>query len=210
MPKLKPEEVEARRNEIVEAARTCFLRSGFHLTTTDEICREASITPGGLYHYFTSKDELISVVIEHSARSAMNRMRAVVEAAGDAESAFRQAVLFLHSTLTDPDIDNIARLDVEIWAESFRNEKLAERNTAIWTMRLRWLEAMIETGMRDGLIDPDLDKHATASLMLAVLIGLRTGRLLLGDEFDQVGALDALLKMQGISGRIPRLKVKAS
>ncbi|HUF53767.1 MAG TPA: TetR/AcrR family transcriptional regulator [Dehalococcoidia bacterium] len=210
MPKLKPEELEARRTEIVEAARTCFLRSGFHQTTTDEICREANITPGGLYHYFTSKDELIGVVIEYSAKMAMERMRKVVEAADNTETAFRQAVGFLQATLTDPDIENIARLDVEIWAESFKNEKLADRNRGIWMLRLRWLEAMIESGMRDGLIAGDANKHAMASLMLAMLIGLRTGNLLLGEEFDTVGALDELLKMQAARSSFPLVSLKAS
>lgn len=210
MPKLKPEEIEARRNEIIEAARTCFLRSGFHQTTTDEICREANITPGGLYHYFTSKDELIAVVIEHSAKNAMERMRAVVEAADDTESAFRQAVGLLQSALTDGDNENIARLDVEIWAESLKNEKLAERNQSIWTLRLRWLEALTETGIRDGLIPSDVDKHANASLMLAILIGLRTGKLLLGDQFDTIGALDELLKLQAARTSFPAVSLKAS
>ncbi len=39
MPKLKPEEMESRKRETIEAARRCFLRSGFHQTTTDEIRR---------------------------------------------------------------------------------------------------------------------------------------------------------------------------
>ena len=210
MPKLKPEELQARRDEIIDAARTCFLRSGFHQTTTDEICREANITPGGLYHYFTSKDDLIAVVIENSAKNAMERMRTAVEAADSTESAFRQAIGFLHSALMDPDIDNIARLDVEIWAEMLKNEKLAERNAAIWTLRLRWLEALIDIGQRDGLIAAEVERRPLASLMLATFIGLRTGRLILGEEFDQLGALDELLRMQNIDNPIPRVEARAS
>ena len=34
MPKLKPEELESRRQEIIVAAGACFLRNGFHQTTT--------------------------------------------------------------------------------------------------------------------------------------------------------------------------------
>jgi TetR/AcrR family transcriptional repressor of uid operon len=208
MPKLKPAEIEARRNEIIEAARTCFLRSGFHQTTTDEICHEANITPGGLYHYFTSKEELIAVVIEESAKTAIERMRTAVEAADSTESAFRQAIGFLRTALMDPDIDNIARLDVEIWAEMLTNEKLAERNATIWTLRMRWLEVLIEIGQRDGLIPKDANKMGLASLMLAMLIGLRTGRLILGEEFDQLGALDELLRMQSIENPKPRVGVE--
>jgi AcrR family transcriptional regulator len=198
MPKLKPEELQARRQEIIEAARTCFLRSGFHQTTTDEICREANITAGGLYHYFTSKDELIAAVIEHSATTAIARMRELIAEADSTESAFRQVATFLYQLLLDPDIDNATRLDIEIWGETLKNEKLAERNRTMWTMRLKWLEALIEQGLRDGLLDPEkVEPRARASLLIAVLIGLRTGRLILGPEFDAAGALLSLLAMDG-------------
>lgn len=210
MPKLKPEELQARRREIIEAARTCFLRSGFHQTTTDEICREANITAGGLYHYFTSKDELISAVIEHSAAAAIERLRAIIAEADDTESAFRQVATFLYQTLRDPDTDNVTRLDIEIWAETLKNEKLAERNSTMWTMRLKWLEALVEQGLRDGLLDRELvEPRAMASLLMAVFIGLRAGRLLLGPEFDAGGALLTFLAIQGAQLESSQLQVGA-
>jgi AcrR family transcriptional regulator len=208
MPKLKPEELQARRREIIEAARNCFLRSGFHQTTTDEICREANITAGGLYHYFTSKDDLISAVIEHSAAAAIERLRSIIAEADDTESAFRQVATFLYQTLRDPDTDNVTRLDIEIWAETLKNEKLADRNEAMWTMRLKWLEALVEQGLRDGLLDRELiEPRAMASLLMAVFIGLRAGRLLLGPEFDAGGALLTFLATQGAQLESSELQV---
>ena len=99
MPKLKPEELQTRRREIIDAARACFLRAGFHHTTTDEICREANITPGGLYHYFGSKEELIAAVTERSAEDAVERMRGLIAEAMDAKSAFRQVSEFFSQTM---------------------------------------------------------------------------------------------------------------
>ena len=198
MPKLKPEELETRRLEIVEAARACFLRSGFHRTTTDEICREANITPGGLYHYFASKDDLIAAVIEHAATIAIERLRTMTEAADDTESAYRQAVGLLYQTLLDPDIDNVTRLDLEIWAETVTNEKLAESNRGTWSLRLKWLETLVERGLADSIFDPEkVNARAMARPLLALVIGMRTGRLLRGSEFDTGGALQSLLRMQG-------------
>jgi AcrR family transcriptional regulator len=197
MPKLKPEELEARRLEIIEAARACFLRTGFHQTTTDEICREANITPGGLYHYFTSKDELISAVIERSANTAIDRMRELIAEADDTESAFRQVAGFFVQAMQDPDLENVTRLDVEIWAESTKNEKLAERNRAAWVLREKWLEALIQRGLESGLLNPATEPKGMANLLLAVLIGLRVGKLLLREEFDTIGAMRSLFSMQG-------------
>src|SRR3972149_4587536 len=81
VPKLKPEEVETRSREIIEAARRCFLRNGFHQTTTDDICREAAMTPGGLYHYFGSKEEIISAVIGGAAQDAVKHLGTMAAAA---------------------------------------------------------------------------------------------------------------------------------
>jgi AcrR family transcriptional regulator len=111
VPKLKPQEVEERRREIIEAARRCFLQNGFHQTTTDEICREASITPGGLYHYFGSKDELIAAVIE----DALDRqnLRSTAETSGDEHRPSTLASQFFE-WIRDPSLTT-TRLDMEIW-----------------------------------------------------------------------------------------------
>ena len=79
MPKLKPEEVEQRRREIIDAARRCFLRRGFHQATTDEICREAAITPGSLYHYFRSKEDVIKAVVQDSADQAVRDVSSIAQ-----------------------------------------------------------------------------------------------------------------------------------
>jgi AcrR family transcriptional regulator len=201
MPRLKPEELESRRQEIITAARACFLRNGFQKTTTDEICREASITPGGLYHYFSSKDELIAAVIEHQALDVQARMRVLIHEAVNAESAFRQVAQFFFQTMQDPDIDNITRLEVEIWAETLKNPALAGKSEKAWTMRLEWLEALIKRGIEDGVYDAEVvDPHALASLMVALFAGLRVGRLLWKDDFDFNGAMRSLFMMH--AGRL--------
>src|SRR5450759_106315 len=99
MPKLKPAELEARRTEIIDAARLCFLRSGFHRTTTDEICHEANITPGGLYHYFRSKEELIAAVIDSSAEAAAQRMQDLIDRAPNTEAALVQVSQLFAQTM---------------------------------------------------------------------------------------------------------------
>jgi len=193
MPKLKPQEVESRRQEIIDAARICFLRSGFHQTTTDEICHEANITPGGLYHYFASKEEIISAVIERSAQTAVERLRKLIEGSSDARSAYREVASFFFETMQDPDIDNVTRLEVEIWAEALTNEKLAEISRRAWAVRGQWLETLVQRGIADGVYSADtVDPKGLASLLLAIFVGLRLGRLLWKGDFDVNGALRAL------------------
>jgi len=195
MPKLKPEEVEHRRQEIIEAARSCFLRNGFHQTTTDEICHEAAITPGGLYHYFGSKDEIISAVIEDSARTTVDRLRSTTEASGDVRSAVQALASEFFERARDPQVENRTRLDVEIWSESLRNEKLAVITRASRALRRQWLESLISQAKSEGPYTEDVDPKGFADLVLAIFDGLRLGRLLWRDDFDLEGALQSLVLM---------------
>jgi AcrR family transcriptional regulator len=200
MPKLKPEEIESRRQEIIDAARACFLRNGFHQTTTDEICREASITPGGLYHYFGSKEQIISAVIEEAARQTIQNLKATAEASDDVRSAVQALATLFFEWARDPEMDNITRLDMEIWTEALRNDALAAKTRETRSLRREWLESLIRQAKEDGLYRKEVDPRGLSNLIMAIFDGIRLGRLLWRDDFDVEGALRSLILMQ--SGRL--------
>jgi len=195
MPKLKPEEVQHRRQEIIDAARCCFLRSGFHQTTTDEICRDASITPGDLYHYFGSKEEVISAANEDTARVAVDNMRSTAEASGNVRSAVQTLGSVFFERARDPQLESTTRLDLEIWSETLRNEKLAEITRGNRALRRQWLESLIRQGQLEGPYTEQVDPKGFADLVMAIFDGLRLGRLLWRDDFDLEGALQSLVLM---------------
>src|SRR5687767_970067 len=64
MPKVLPEYLEQRRAQIVDAAAACFSRKGFHQSTMQDICEEATLSPGAVYRYFRSKEEIIEAMCE--------------------------------------------------------------------------------------------------------------------------------------------------
>jgi len=47
-----------RRIQIITAARKVFSTKGFNAATMEEIALEAQLTPGALYLYFKSKEDL--------------------------------------------------------------------------------------------------------------------------------------------------------
>jgi TetR/AcrR family transcriptional repressor of nem operon len=53
-------QVSENRRTIVEAAGRLFRERGFEAVTVAEIMKEAGLTHGGFYGYFSSKDELIA------------------------------------------------------------------------------------------------------------------------------------------------------
>ena len=54
----------ATRNEIVSAAARVFRTKGYHAATVRDIAHEVGILKGSLYHHFTSKEELLYLVVK--------------------------------------------------------------------------------------------------------------------------------------------------
>src|SRR6266478_2816119 len=59
-----PKVVEDRREQIINAAIQVFAQKGFSKATNKDIAREAGITPGLIYYYFESKEDLLKMIIE--------------------------------------------------------------------------------------------------------------------------------------------------
>ena len=49
---------EMRREQILNAAQSCFGKTGYHKTRMDDIVRAAGLSKGALYWHFKSKDEI--------------------------------------------------------------------------------------------------------------------------------------------------------
>lgn len=57
---------EEKKTLIMNVALEHFAKEGYHNTTISHIARHAGISKGLMYNYFTSKDELLSAIIDRS------------------------------------------------------------------------------------------------------------------------------------------------
>lgn len=65
----------ARREEILEAAKSVFADKGFDAATVDEIAERADLSKGSIYGYFKSKEDLFASLME----SEIDKLFKVVE-----------------------------------------------------------------------------------------------------------------------------------
>jgi len=79
MRKVDPVKHEKKRRDILEAAARCFARDGFRGASTADICAEAKISPGHLYHYFASKEAIMGAMAEAKLGEAAARLRHMVQ-----------------------------------------------------------------------------------------------------------------------------------
>ena len=171
MPKVSEAYLASRRQHILDAAIACFARNGFHQTTTDDICREAEISPGALYGYFSSKEEIIkAVAAQQSQDERMNNLVKQMETTEDFLQ-LESLLTYWFSRLERPEIDTALRLRVRSWTEALQNPLVKEDVLARWKDRLSTGQEWIGKSQERGEINPDLDTQAAARALQAVLDG---------------------------------------
>lgn len=62
------------RERIMEAAEALFAEKGYHDAAMDEIVRRTSVSKGGLYFHFPSKERLFLSVMDHLGRRLVRRI----------------------------------------------------------------------------------------------------------------------------------------
>jgi AcrR family transcriptional regulator len=168
MPKVSEEHAEARKHQIMDAAAACFCRKGFHHSTMQDICRQADMSPGAVYRYFCSKEE----IIESMLRERQGATAAIIEAVRE-----RGSTLQVLDELSDVFFSNLENtqacaLSVELWAEALRSPRVKElllnelRNVSTPFMEI------VRNAQERGEINPALDAEATAQVMISFFDGL--------------------------------------
>ena len=154
-----------RRFEILQAAQTCFARSGFHQTSMQEICAEAGMSPGNLYRYFRSKEEIIAGIAERDRADAAEQFAAV----GKGDFFDGLAALAQHH-LVERSAEEVA-LCAEIMAESRRNPAVARIYQDMEVdVRARFI-ALLRSAAERGEIR-DIDLEGTVTVLFALADGL--------------------------------------
>jgi AcrR family transcriptional regulator len=160
------EEMRTRsRDLILEAALELFAHQGFHGTTISQIARNAGISKGLMYNYFTSKEDLLKGILDQAQQT------------GDP----------VFATMNDPGLDPQAALELAIdqifelleanptyWrlimALSFKEdissqyEALARRSEM---QNLQYLTSLLE---RTGFPKPEMESMYLAAVLDGILL----------------------------------------
>ena len=78
MPRVSTDQLAARRQEILDGARSCFARHGYEGATVRRLEQATGLSRGAIFHHYRDKDALFLALAEQDAR----RMADVVAAQG--------------------------------------------------------------------------------------------------------------------------------
>ena len=164
----RTERREAQIGRILDAARTCFLRSGFNGASMHDICAEAGMSPGALYRYFASKEALIEEICAGQREEEARAPTTIPDAPSLTEGVIRATLADIRHVHDS----GLATLYAEIFAQSQRNPCLGETcNRSMRNVRDVFHTALSK-GVETGEIDPVASVDSIMDVMMAMGHGL--------------------------------------
>ncbi len=84
---MNEEKKREKRKELIGACLDCFVEKGLTVTTTKDLCTAAKLQNGGIYYYFSSKEEIVLACAEEAInRIEENAFNIVLENLSDIKS----------------------------------------------------------------------------------------------------------------------------
>ncbi|MCX5414189.1 TetR/AcrR family transcriptional regulator [Streptomyces sp. NBC_00059] len=189
MARVSQEHLDARRRQILQGAARCFAGNGFHGTSMQDVLKEIGLSAGAVYRYFAGKEELIAAI----ADEAFARIRQAFEEAADVTPPPTPDVLLgrvmngiLSGRVYGLERRACAALIVQVWAETLRDERLAQVLEGGYTgMRGAWAK-LVEAYRAAGILHSDVPADDVARTMIAVAQGFVTQEALFGGVEPEV------------------------
>jgi TetR/AcrR family transcriptional regulator, fatty acid metabolism regulator protein len=142
-----------KRRQILDAAVRVFARQGFHSTRVSDIADEAGVAYGLVYHYFSSKDEVLNELF--SVRWSL--LLAAIDEIDRSDAMPRDklaavAGFIVDSYRYDPELMKVIIVEVTRAANSFGRTHLPEIRTAYDS-----IARIVAEGQERGAFRRDID-----------------------------------------------------
>jgi len=171
---------EEKRRVILDAAVRVFAQKGYHTSRVGDIAEEAGIAHGLLYHYFSSKEEVLETVFRENWRELLESF-ARIERSDEPPLAQLEGIAktLLRTWRARPELVTVMVREVA------RSPQLQAQVDEIHAGFLV-IQRVIERGQADGSFRPELDARLVSWIFYGgleeVLTGWVLGQLPDGDE----------------------------
>ena len=181
MPKVSAEYRDARRAQILEAARQCFVRNGFHETSMQDVFRESGLSSGAVYRYFDGKADMVIALAEENLRDVMAMIHGL--ATGQPHLSLGEALAeVLELVGAKQTEEGLGAMAVLVWSEALRNPAIAKRfEDALTPMQAEFAE-VVRRHQANGTLPESAPAEATAVLLMSVIPGFILQLALFGPQ----------------------------
>ena len=188
-----------KRRLILDAAVKVFAQQGFHHCRVSDIADEAGVAYGLVYHYFSSKDEVLDTLFLERWNVLLEVIRtADAQDGAGREKLERVAGFIVESYRHDPDLMKVIIVEVTRAANSFGRTHLAKIREAYGLIADVVARAQASGEFRDD-ITPQFAALAFYGAVEQVLTGWIFG--VVPEEYDQAKAFVVQTVCEGLDRR---------
>lgn len=159
---------ESRRQQVLDAAASCFRRSGFRGASMSKISALAGMSTGHIYHYFKSKEAIVEAIIKRDLEEGI----ALIESWKDADDIVQALIDGAKDCIVDRAKLSEPALTLEILAEASRNPAISAMLDDCETSIRRCLIEALETGRDRGVIARDAEIETACTVMMLIFDGI--------------------------------------
>lgn len=138
-----------KRDAVLHAAVQSFNERGFHATSLDEVAVSLNVTKPTIYHYFSSKDEILFECVRLGLEGIRDAARAVEETGGSGLDRLKALMRNYALVMTK---------DFGMCVTRTADHELSRESRARFRELKREIDAtvrrVVEDGMKDGSIKP--------------------------------------------------------
>lgn len=146
----------------------CFSENGFHSASMQQICAAASMSPGGVYRYFASKDEIIAAIVDHVHQRNAEYFEQMTAQGATLKSFFDVGFTCLKDLTQGP----ASGLFCEVFAEAQRNPQIRTAFESKCREARAMLRGVLAKMQAEGAIEKSLDADVVAIMLMAIGDGL--------------------------------------
>jgi TetR/AcrR family transcriptional regulator, repressor for uid operon len=169
MRRLDPVKYEEKRREILKAVQRCFRRSGLNGASISDICAEAKISPGHLYHYFDDKDAIINAMTEERLKEITAHLERSIDRPGSMVAGMLSEI----DRLAQSEGPANSALLFEMLAEAVRRRSVAKTLRAFSRQVRSVLADLLQRGQVRGEIANEIDPDIAAIVLIGIMDAFR-------------------------------------
>jgi AcrR family transcriptional regulator len=163
------ENTSVRQKQIVSAARKLIVRYGSEHVTVRRMAKEIGVSEGAIYRHFRSKSDILAFLVDDIESALIGDIER--NHTGDVDS-----VRALENIMVDhiSSIEQRKGVSFQVIAEivSLGDKKLNKQIYAVIDKYLDRIKAILEDGVKGGVIRPEVDPDAAAMLFFGMTQGL--------------------------------------
>ena len=166
-PKVPKAYLEARRTEILGAAYKCFIEKGFHNTTMQDIYNATSLSPGAVYNYFSSKEDIVIAATKGFQDWSISSLTSLISE--NPNESLIKYVQFWLSLIKQSDVSKSISVQLDLYSEATRNSSIREAMLKTMDATHAIFIELIKHNQQAGVFNAKLDPLAIARVFVGMV-----------------------------------------